>query len=382
MNIQAERLAQTFVQLCEIDSPSRQEGRICAQLRKIFTELGAAEIIEDESAAITGSECGNLIVRFPGDPGRIPVFLSCHMDTVQPAKNVKVKRTGDLFTSEGDTILGSDDKSGIAACIEAMQVLGEQRLSHRPVELIITTCEEIGLLGAKALDPSLIQAKEGYALDSTGFGKVLTHAPTLNHLTITVNGVAAHAGLHPELGISAILLAAEALRKAPGGRIDDESTVNLGTILGGTATNIVADKVVIQGEVRSHSAEKLAELTKAVRLAFTETVDNWPVAADLPDARPSVLFEAELDFPGMALAPDAPVLRRIERAAQSIGMELCREMAGGGSDANVFNGHGLATAILATGMTNVHTIAEQVELQDMCDLTRLLLALLTDNNDE
>lgn len=382
MNIQAERLAETFTRLCEIDSPSRQEGRICAQLRKIFTELDATEIIEDESSVITGSECGNLIARFPGDPCRVPVFFSCHMDTVRPAQNVKVKRSGDLFTSQGDTILGSDDKSGIAACIEAMQVLREQRLAHRPVELIITTCEEIGLLGAKALDPGLIRAKEGYALDSTGFGKVLTHAPALNHLTITVNGVAAHAGLHPELGINAILLAAEAMRKAPGGRIDDESTVNLGTILGGTATNIVADKVQIQGEVRSHSNEKLAQLTRAVRLAFTETVDNWPISAGLPTVRPSVVFETELEFPAMALAQDASVVRRIERAARSIGMELCREKAGGGSDANIFNNYGLSTAILATGMTNVHTTAEQVTLQDMCDLTRLLLALLTDNEGE
>jgi len=143
---------------------------------------------------------------------------------------VRVKRTGDLFTSAGDTILGSDDKSGLAACIEAMRILRESGRPHRPVELVITTCEEIGLAGAKALDPAMLRAREGYALDSSGFGRVVTHAPAANRLTITVTGVAAHAGLHPEWGVNALLLAAQALAKAPSGRIDEETTANFGTI--------------------------------------------------------------------------------------------------------------------------------------------------------
>ncbi len=377
MDVNRERLAVNFTQLCEIDSPSRQEGKICKVLHNIFTELGAESIIEDASAVATDSECGNLIIRFQGDLDLEPLFFSCHMDTVQPAKDVTVKRIGDLFTSAGDTILGSDDKAGLAACIEAMRILKEAGRPQRPVEFIITTCEEIGLLGAKALDPALIKAKQGYALDSSGFGRVITHAPAANRLIITVNGIAAHAGLHPEWGINAIALAGKALATCPLGRIDEESTVNFGTIQGGAASNIVPGQVIIEGEIRSHSKGKLDNLTKMVKEIFSTTIDEWEDPTGEARGCPSLDFIVYEDFPIMAIERNDPVIRLVDTAAKNIGMELTYEKAGGGSDANIFNGHGLATAIIATGMTNVHSTDEQIELQDMVDLTRLVLALLT-----
>lgn len=380
MDVNRERLAATFTELCEIASPSRREGRISQRLQQIFRELDAAEIIEDDSAARTGSECGNLIIRFPGALARTPIFFSCHMDTVQPAEGVRVTRTGDLFTSSGDTILGSDDKSGIAACIEAMRVLRESGQAHRPVELVITTCEEIGLAGAKALDPALMRAREGYALDSSGFARVVTHAPAANRLTITVTGAAAHAGLHPEWGINALILAAQALAKVPNGRIDEETTANFGTINGGAASNIVPEKVVIKGEVRSHSTAQLERVTEEIRGIFTAAVSAWTDPTGLAKGTPAVDIAVQQDYPAMQLQRENSVLRRVEEAARSIGMELTYERAGGGSDANIFNSYGLSTAILATGMTNVHTTTEQVTLQDMADLTRLLLALLTESS--
>ena len=300
------------------------------------------------------------------------------MDTVEPAEGVRVRREGDLFTSAGDTILGSDDKSGIAACIEALRLLRETGTPHRPVELVITTCEEIGLVGAKALDPKLVRAREGYALDSSGFARVITHAPAANRLTITVTGVAAHAGLHPEWGVNAVLLAARALARVPSGRIDAETTANFGTIQGGTASNIVPERVVIEAEVRSHSVERLEQVTAQIREIFDETVAAWEDPTGQAQGAPSVEVAVRLDFPVMQLDRDDRVIRRVEAAARAFGMELAFERAGGGSDANIFNGHGLATAIIATGMTNVHSTSEQVTLQDMVDLTRLLVALLTE----
>ena len=380
MDVHSERLATTFTELCEVSSPSRQEGEICKQLQLIFRELEPVEIIEDASSSQTGSQCGNLIIRFAGTLDLEPIFLSCHMDTVQPGDNVQVQRVGDLFTSAGDTILGSDDKSGIAACIEAMRRLRETNRPHRPVEFVITTCEEIGLLGAKALDPDLIQAREGYALDSTGMARVITHAPAANRLTITVEGVAAHAGLHPEWGVNALIIAARALTLVPGGRIDAETTANFGTINGGAASNIVPERVVIKGEVRSHSLEKLAQVTDEIRRIFTETVAAWSDPSGAARGRPQVQIEIHEDFPVMALAPDHKVLKRVDAAARAIGMDLVYEKAGGGSDANIFNGRGLATAIIATGMTNVHSTSEQVTLTDMVSLTRLLIALLTETS--
>ncbi|MGI6657206.1 MAG: M20/M25/M40 family metallo-hydrolase [Desulfobulbus sp.] len=380
MDIDRNRLAACFTELCEIDSPSRREGRISRHLRQVFAELGAAAIHEDDSAAQTGSESGNLIIRFTGDLDAEPIFFSCHMDTVEPAHNVRVRRNGDIFTSAGDTILGSDDKSGIAACIEALRVLQENGQPHRPVEIVLTTCEEIGLIGAKALDPSLIRAKEGYALDSSGFAKVITHAPALNRLTITVQGVAAHAGLHPEWGVNALVLAGKALATLPTGRIDEETTVNFGTIEGGTATNIVPDRVVIEAEVRSHSLEQLERVTESIRDGFDAAVNSWSDPTQQAKGQPSATTDVYRDFGPMRLGREDRVIRRIDAAARRIGMTLQYEKAGGGSDANIFNGRGLATAIVATGMTNVHSTDEQVSLQDMVDLTRLLMALLTEQS--
>ncbi|VAW40291.1 Uncharacterized peptidase YqjE [hydrothermal vent metagenome] len=377
MKIDSERLAANFITLCETDSPSRREGRVAALLREIFTELGADEIVEDDSARTTGSDSGNLFIRFNGTLEREAVFFNCHMDTVEPATGVRVRREGDTFFSAGDTILGSDDKSGIAALIEAMRLVRAHRLDHGPLEFIFTTCEEIGLLGAKALDPAMIKAGSGYALDSSGFGRVILGAPAANRLHIILRGVAAHAGLHPERGISAIKLAALAIAAAPCGRINRDSSINFGTIRGGEASNIVPAEVVIDGEIRSHSSRELDELTGRVREVFRQVVDNWQDPGGEARGTPELIFESRLDFPVMKLQPDDPVVRLVAAAARLAGLDLKYESAGGGSDANIFNGYGRPTAIIATGMTNVHSTDEQVSLRDLAGLTKLLVALMT-----
>jgi len=377
MEINRERLAQTFTQLCETDSPSRHEAKVAALLKTTFTALGATELIEDDSALTTRADCGNLIVRFPGQLDLDPIFFSCHMDTVEPARGIEVQRTGDIFSSKGDTILGSDDKSGIAACIEAIQVLKENNISHRPIEFVITTCEEIGLVGAKALDPVLIHSKEGYALDSSGFARVITHAPAANRITITVTGIAAHAGLHPEWGVNAITLAAQALANCPNGRIDFETTANFGTIHGGAASNIVPDQVVIEGEVRSHDEAKLDRVTTQIEQACNKVVEQWQDPTGAAKGKPTITVQVSSDFPVMQIERDSKCIRRLEEAAQAIDLELSFEKAGGGSDANIFNGYGLPTAIIATGMTNVHSTEECISLDDMVGTTELLLALVT-----
>lgn len=376
--INRERLAETFVTLCETDSPSRREGKVSALLQSVFSEFGPDDWLEDDSAVKTGSECGNLIFRFNGSLPGPNLFFNCHMDTVEPGVGVAVERSGDIFKAAGETILGSDDKSGIAALIEAMRVVKELAIPHVPVEFVFTTCEEIGLLGAKALDPSLIQAEIGYALDTSGIDKVVVGAPAANRIRITVSGVAAHAGLHPEWGVNAIVLAARAIAAFPGGRIDDESTVNFGVIQGGMASNIVAEKVMIEAEVRSHDPEKLDRLTKQVEKAFAEVIKDWQDPSGEARGVPTVTLKVDNDFPAMSLAMDSKVVQRVLKAAGTVNSALEFVRAGGGSDANIFNGQGLPTAIVATGMTHVHSTDEQVSLQDMVNLTRLILALLTE----
>ncbi|OQX18095.1 MAG: peptidase M20 [Desulfobulbaceae bacterium A2] len=375
MTIDPERLAATFTRLCETDSPSRCEGQMAQLMREICTGLGAAAIDEDDSAAVTGSECGNLLIRFDGDPTLEPVLLSCHLDTVEPGTGVRVVRQGDTFTSAGDTILGADDKAGIAAIVEALHALHEEGQPHAPLELLLTTCEEIGLLGAKAFDVSRLRSRLGYALDTSGMGRVVLAAPASNRLHISVRGVAAHAGLNPEAGLNAIRLAALALAQAPCGRIDRESTVNFGTIRGGTASNIVPDLVEIHGEVRSHSEAKLDTLTEEICRCFSEATR---LMANLPDGRERALAEVRVlrDFPAMRIGKEEPVARRIAAAAAHIAMPLEFTVAGGGSDANILSGQGIPTVIVASGMRQVHSTAEHAHLPELVRLSELLCALL------
>lgn len=374
--INRERLAATFTELCEISSPSRKEGAIAAYLKKKFSGLGADSIFEDGSASQTGSESGNLIVSFNGNlPAQEGLFLSCHMDTVEPATGVEVLRTGDIFTSKGETVLGGDDKSGIAAILELLAVLQENKTPHPMIEVIVTTCEEIGLLGAKHLEYQRLQTKYGYALDSSGINHVIVGAPAANKINIKIKGLAAHAGLCPEAGINALALAVEALNGLRLGRLDEESTRNFGVIQGGVATNIIPEQVTLKGEVRSHSTAKLNLYTKEILDTFERTIALWQGSSATGDKRPAITFDIVDDYPALTIAGDTPVIKRVEKAASLAGKTLQYIVAGGGSDANIFCGFGLPTAIIATGMNKVHTVDEQLDLNDLLSLTELLHAL-------
>jgi len=377
MGINQERLASVFTTLCEIDSPSKKEGRIATYLKSVFSEMGA-EVSEDGSAIRTGSDCGNLFVRFPdGGLDKEPVFFNCHMDTVLPGVGVKVVRQGEIFTSAGDTVLGSDDKAGIASLIEVMHTLQEKKIPHGPVEFVFTTCEEVGLLGAKALDPSSIKAKIGYALDSSGINRVVVGAPAANRITAEITGLASHAGLSPEKGISAIQLAARAIARLELGKIDENSTANIGLIEAGTATNIIPEKAVVKGETRSHSVEQLKKNTENICAVFQEEVDSWADPLGKITAKPALSFTVIEDYPALKLDRESEVVKRVEEASARLGWEQDYVVAGGGSDANIFNGYGLQCAILATGMDKVHSTRETIKLSDMALTAELVLAILT-----
>jgi len=374
-SINRERLADTFTELCEIDSPSFEERDIADFLTTLMSDLGAESVVEDESAEKTGSNSGNLIVRFPGTIEKEPIFFACHMDTVNPGRGVKVFRTGDIFTSRGNTILGGDDKSGIAALIEMIRVLRADKLPHGPIEIIFTTCEEVGLLGAKNFNPGFVQAKNGYALDSTGIDRVIVGAPAANRLKIKVHGIAAHAGLNPEQGVSAFFLAARAIADLRLGRLDEQSTANFGLIYGGVAANIIPDLITIEGEVRSHSPAKLKEHTRKIESTFRKVVLDGSTHVE-GTRQPSVEIKVETDYPAMLLSDHETVVDRVKQAADILDRKVVFEVAGGGSDANIFNSYGLRTAIIATGMDKVHTTDECLDLRDLTKLTELLLAII------
>ncbi len=377
MKINTERLAATFVSLCEIDSPSRQEKSLSDYLKNIFVELGADKIITDNSAAKTGSDTGNLVIKF-SHPGLDlePIFFNCHLDVISPCHAVKVNFRDGLFTSKGETVLGGDDKAGIAILIEAIQYLQDNHQLFGPVEFLFTTCEEIGLLGAKAFNSTDLTAKMGYALDSTGVDVVITEAPAAQEFQATLIGLAAHAGLHPEQGISALQLAAQALVRLNLGRLDSLSTANVGLISGGTATNIIPDRVFLRGEVRSHSNKLLNQYVADIHNVFQDVVDCRPHVQGLTRV-PGLEFDFFEQYPRMRLAADAPALHRIRCAAGSLSRKISFIRAGGGSDANILNQSGLNTAILGIGMTDVHSTHESIHLQDMARTVELVISLLT-----
>jgi tripeptide aminopeptidase len=369
--INSKRLAERFTMLAQIDSESRHEAQVAGEIEKILTGMGAV-VRYDTAKEKTGGDCSNLVAKFAGNRQVRPLFLSGHMDTVVPGKGVKVTFADGVFKSDGTTILGSDDKSAIAIILEVMDVVKENNLPCPPVELIFTVCEEIGLLGAKHFDLSLIDAKFGYILDSTDTEGIVTRAPAANKIFITMHGRAAHAGAAPEKGVSAIYAAARAISELELGRIDSETTCNLGIITGGMATNIIPEKVEIKGEARSHDLEKLSAVTNNIVKAFEET------ARDLrgDDIVPRAETVVENDFPNTAIPEDHEAVVLARKAAANLGRTLESKTIGGGADANVFFGQGIVAGVLGTGMTDVHTVNESIALKDMEETARLVLEIL------
>jgi len=372
--INPERLAETFSRLVQIDSVSRNEAAICSELQNILEAMGAETFVDDAGKSV-GSNTGNLIARFRGSVDVPALMLNAHMDTVEPGNGVKPVYKDGVFTSDGTTILGADDKSAVAILLEVLTVLQEERLPHGPLEIVLTICEEIGLQGAKHLDLDRLTAKFGYALDATDTAGIVTRAPGANHLNFMVYGKDAHAGAAPEKGINAIAITSKAISRLTLGRIDPETTCNIGVIQGGVATNIIPGLVTVNGEVRSHDPQKLADLTRTIVSAFETAVQEYvPQSAEAGNPR----LEVEIlpDFTRTHIPEDHPVVTLAMKAAQNLGRTLIPKITGGGADANVFFSKGIMTGVLGTGMRDMHTVREWVRLSDMVLTTELVLEII------
>ncbi len=370
--INSSRLAQRFQDLVKIDSLSRQERMVAMALEKILNDMGA-QVLFDTAAEKVNGDCSNLVAKFPGTVAAEPIFLSGHMDTVAPGTGINVQFRDGVFTSDGTTILGADDKSAIAIILEVMAVILETRMDYPPVEIVFTVCEEIGLQGAKHLDDSLMDSRFGYILDSTDTDGIVTRAPAANKISVKVHGKAAHAGAAPEKGVSAILVTAKAISGLTLGRIDSETTCNIGTIKGGVATNIVPDLVEINGEARSHDPEKLDRVTREIVDAFSHVADHCRDASGFP----RIDAQVETDFPRTHIPEDHRVVTLAKKAAENIGRSMACKTIGGGADANIFFGRGIVAGVLGTGMQDVHTVNESIALSDMENCARLVLEILT-----
>lgn len=368
--INRRRLMEEFCELVAIDSVSFHERRMADTLKEKLNTLGI-EAAEDNAAEVYHSEAGNLYGCLQGTLPGSPLLFSAHMDTVEPGMGKKaILQEDGRITSAGDTVLGSDDLAGVAAILEALRVLKERQIPHRSVEVLFPIAEEAYTRGSSVFDYSRLQAKEAYVLDLSGpVGGASLQEPTLISFVVHVRGKASHAGFAPEEGIHAIAVASKAIAGLRQGKIGDDTTVNIGKIEGGKATNIVPDLVTVEGEIRSYDHEKAKDQFRQIRTAFE-------AAAEEVGAETQIRYDIYLT----AYKVDAsePVVRRFERVCTGLDIPCELTKTFGGSDNNSFLRNGIRGIVLACGMNQVHTCLEYTTEEEIVKCTAIVAGLLTE----
>lgn len=365
--INRERMLKEFIELVSIDSLTRQERQMADCLTKKLKDMGY-EVYEDDAGEKIGGNSGNIICSIKGDKKVAPILLMAHMDTVTPGIGKKPVIEGGYIKSDGTTILGGDDMAGAECILEAVRILNEEKISHGDIQIVFSVAEEGGLFGAKNLDYSKINAKYGFVLDSGGkIGSVSVNAPAQNKIDVTIKGKAAHAGMEPEKGISAIQIAAEAISMMTLGRIDEETTANVGIIGGGNATNIICDTVEIKAEARSRNLEKLEIQTAHMKECFEKASQKWGGFADV---------NISLAYPPFLIEKTDAIVKILENGAKAAGVELILEATGGGSDTNIINGKGIQAVDVSVGMDKVHSVEEQLFIEDLYKAAEFLIEII------
>ena len=374
--INQERLKNLLIELIKIDSLSRKEYDVAMRLKSEMEALGATVSIDDAGEKV-GGNVGNLIAHFSGNAQNAQaLLLSAHMDTVVPGEGIVPVLDGDILRTNGRTVLGGDDKSGVAIICEVMRVMQENRLPCSDIDVVFTICEEAGLIGAKCLDVGRLRARTGLVLDSDSVGFLFTKAPAANRMEFRVLGLEAHAGVCPEKGINAIKVAAEGIAQMRLGRIDDETTANIGVVEGGMAVNIVPNHVILRGEARSHSEEKLNRQTEHMKHCLEDAAARHVLELDGKRHSAKVEAKIERDYDRMDVPESAPIVKLVHAAARSLKLEVKTLATGGGCDANVLNQKGLVVANLSTGMRDIHTVNEWLDLRDLNRSAQMVLEIV------
>lgn len=368
--INKQRLLNTFLELVQIDSETGHEEIIQPILKEKFKSLGL-DVKEDNASNHPKLGANNLICTLKStlDNTKLPkLYFTSHMDTVVPAINVKpiVKEDGYIY-SDGTTILGADDKAGLAAILEVLQVIQEHNLPHGQIQFVITVGEESGLVGAKQLKPQLLDADFGYAIDaSADVGTTVVGAPTQMLISAKIVGKTAHAST-PKEGISAINIAAKAISRMKLGQVDELTTANIGKFHGGSATNIVADEVILEAEARSHDPERIKTQVKHMTDVFENTASELGGKA---------IVSVEQSYPGFKINDDEAVVKIAQESARNLGLSANTIISGGGSDGSIINTFGIPSVILGVGYEKIHTTNERMPIKSLNLLASQVLEII------
>lgn len=374
MSVNTKRLLDTFLKLVRIDSESFTEKAIQEFVQAELKKIGCRVTVDKAGRKFNTTARGNVIGFLPGTVPSKPFVLVAHLDTVKPGRGVKPQVKNRTVTSDGTTILGADDKAGVAIILELLRTLQESKIPHPPVEVLFTLTEECGMHGSKNLDCSMLKGREGLILDNEEVGELLLQGPAVNDIRVEITGLAAHAGVCPEKGISALEVAAYALARMKLGRIDKETVANFGVVQGGQVTNVVMDKCILLGEARSLSNAKLAKQTVHMKRAFDQAVKHFTRPINGRVCKPRVAFSASLRYPVVCVSKSHPIVKSVVAAAKRQGLSLRLAASGGGCDANVLSGHGFTLPNLGVGVRDCHTVKEKLILQEFYAAFDLVLA--------
>ena len=356
-----------FTELAALASPPGDERAVADVVVRYLRDCGLS-VDEDDCGPPIGSTMGNLYARLEPTADGEPLFFCAHLDTVPPTAAIEPVVDEGVVRNAAGTILGADDKAAVAAMLEGTRRILAEGRPHAGIELVFTPKEEVGLVGAYACDHTRLQARLGYVYDQAApIGHVILGAPYSQSLEVTFHGRAAHSGMHPEDGRSAIAAAARAISELRLGRVDEDSTANVGTITGGTATNIVPEWCTFVAEARSHDERKLADLVQEMQDAIT-------FAAGVAEC--DVQTIGRKSYRGYRFAKADRAVALAAGALQRCGHEVVYELSGGAADANVFNERGLECVNLANGMTDIHTPAEHIAVADLEAMVDVTLALV------
>jgi tripeptide aminopeptidase len=358
--VNKDRLLKTFLELVQIDSPSGYEDEMAKEVKSRLEVLGFR---------VERDKYGNVIGKLDGKGE--PLMLNAHIDTVEPGRGIKPIIEGDVIKTDGSTILGGDPKAGVAAILEAITSSLEEKKDHPPLEVVFTLSEEEGLLGAVNLDYSMVSAKKGITFDGgEEVHYIHVSAPGYNRVDLKITGRGAHAGAEPEKGISAIKIAAEIITKLELGRIDEETTANIGLISGGTARNAVPETVEIKGEIRSRDLEKLEKHSEHFKKVIAEVKEKYP------DAK----FELDLhrEFDPYLFEENHQFLKEVQEAFKKAGVEPKLIKSGGGTDVNIFHTHGIEAVVVGDADYEAHTTREYVLISQLVMAAKFAEKLITE----